>query len=121
MRRSRTSSRLEQNDLVDADACVERACGKYWETEHERALCLLTRAVVAIQRGALVTAMEDVREAVHLDSFVTDLQDLEFDHLWRPSALAIVQELASYAERGEDGLLLSEVAEPQTPFKGVGE
>ncbi len=109
--------RLEQNNLDDAGAHVERALAKYWETEQERALCFLTRALVTRRRGDLVRALADVREAVRLDSHVTDLQDLEFDHLWRPSALEIVEELVPYVEHDQDDYSLSEVAEPASRYR----
>jgi len=112
--------RLDQKNLDDAEALVERALATYWDTEEEWALCFLTRAVVRRHRGDLVAALEDVRKATWIDSFVTDLQDLEFDHLWRPPALRTVEELVGYIERDAvDDELLSEVAEPETPYEAV--
>ena len=102
--------RLEQHDLADAHACVKHAFGECRENEQERALCFLTRAVITTGSSGLDRALADVREAVCLDPYITDLQDLEFDHLWRPSALEIVKELIPYVETEP---LSSEMAEEQ--------
>ncbi len=90
-------------DLEDPESLV-------WD--RKRALCLLTRALLLKRRGDLAGALEALAEARELDPFVTDLQDLEFDHLWRRPALDDLAELLACVERDESPAIQRSVPSP---------
>jgi HEAT repeat protein len=103
---------LERSERRSALRHVDQALDK----NDRRAVCHLTRAVILYRKGELEEARASLETARRLDPHVTDIQDLQFDHLWRPRALAILEELLALGEYASDSVPYSEVAEPQTPY-----
>jgi hypothetical protein len=114
--RSRALLALEENDIERANHQATWALER--SQPDERPLSLVTRAIVLKRRHNLGPALDALVEARDLDPFVTDLQDLEYDHLWRRSALDDLEELLG--ELDEDGydvvVPASLVAESARPY-----
>jgi HEAT repeat protein len=91
---------LEQDELKT----VEEYVGRALEKAPDRALCLLSQAVLLWLRGEKAAALEEFKEAQLRYRRIAVVKDLQYDDFWGSNALAAVEAMLAHAEHGEDQL-----------------
>lgn len=87
-------AREDEAALLDWGLLIDTALGE----SRNRAVVHLTHAVTLWQLDETDKALDALDEALFLEPFVTDEQDLRFDHFWREKALAAVREMLDFRE-----------------------
>ena len=86
---------LENGELAEARMYADQAV----KLAPKGAISLLSQAVVQWAQGEAEAAFEQLTKALRRDRRITNIKDLQFDHMWGTTSIATLQELLAAMEK----------------------